>query len=93
MSLRNARIGLAMAALCVVTASAQAAQEDEPKALSGISIVGNNETPKSLVIVPWKGSDVGNDSELTSHLLDDGLVPVDKEVFMRELRYYELSNP
>ncbi|MCK9531766.1 MAG: hypothetical protein M0R77_14555 [Gammaproteobacteria bacterium] len=93
MSMRYARSRLALAGLCLVAASVQAAQEEEPKVVSGISIVGNNETPKSLVIVPWKGSDVGNDSELTSHLLDDGLVPVDKEVFMRELRYYELSNP
>ncbi|MFA5531089.1 MAG: hypothetical protein WDA11_10540 [Thiohalomonadaceae bacterium] len=73
--------------------SAETVAEPEPKVISGISIVGNNETPKSLVIVPWKGSDVGNDGELASRLLDGGFVPVDKEVFMRELRYYELSNP
>ena len=51
-----------------------------PKTLSGMSILGNEETPKSLVIVPWKSSET----------LDDRATPVDKEVFLRELRYYEI---
>jgi hypothetical protein len=72
---------------------ALAADDEEAKALSGISIVGNNEAPKSLFIVPWKASDVGASGEFASSLLNDGLVPVDKDVFIRELRFYELSNP
>ena len=64
----------------------------EAKAVSGMSIVGNNEVPKSLYIVPWKGSDLGAESSLTSSLLDDSTAPVDKEVFMRALDYYDLSN-
>lgn len=65
---------------------------DQPKALSGISIVGNNETPKSLYIVPWKSSEVGMQNDLKSSLLNEGMVPVDKEVFKRELEFYEISN-
>lgn len=65
----------------------------EAKAVSGMSIVGNNESPKSLYIVPWKGSDLGAETSFNSSLLDDGTAPVDKEVFMRALDYYELSNP
>ena len=62
------------------------------KELSGISIIGNKEAPKSLYIVPWKNSEVGVRSSLTSGLLDESMRPIDKEVFMRELDFYELSH-
>lgn len=62
------------------------------KELSGISIIGNKEAPKSLYIVPWKNSEVGVRSSLTSGLMDDSMRPIDKEVFMRELDFYELSH-
>ena len=64
----------------------------EEKVVSGMSIVGNNETPKSLVIVPWKSSEIGQETKLNSSLLNDGMNPVDKAVFMRELDFYKLSN-
>jgi hypothetical protein len=73
-------------------AVAQAKGAGEAKALSGMSIVGNNETPKSLYIVPWKSSEIGMDTKLDSSLLNDAMAPVDKEVFMRELEFYEISN-
>lgn len=65
---------------------------DEAKELSGISIIGNKETPKSLYIVPWKDSQVGVETSLTSGLLDERMQPVDKDVFLRELNYYQLTN-
>jgi len=61
---------------------------DEAKALSGISIVGNKEAPKSLFIVPWKSSELGVETSLTSKLLDEKMQVVDKEVFERELDFY-----
>ncbi len=66
--------------------------DSEPKEISGMSIVGNNETPTSLVIVPWKSSEIGQETKLKSNLLDDGLAPVDRTVFKRELDFYQLSN-
>lgn len=60
------------------------------KMISGMSILGNQEAPKSLVIVPWKSSELG-DSLAVESLLDDSRQPVDKDVFMRELGYYEIS--
>lgn len=60
-----------------------------PKALSGMSILGNQEAPKALVIVPWKSSQLG-DTLGIAKTLDDGRQPVDKEVFMRQLSYYEI---
>jgi hypothetical protein len=57
--------------------------------MSGMSILGNDEAPKSLVIVPWKGSQLGDMPGL-SKLLDDSTQPVDKDVFLRELGYYRI---
>jgi hypothetical protein len=55
----------------------------------GMSIVGNHEAPKSLVIVPWKSAELGERTDL-SRLLDDLARPVDREVFARELGYYRI---
>lgn len=66
--------------------------DNEVKELSGISIIGNKEAPKSLYIVPWQNSEVGVATSLNSGLLDDSMRPVDKEVFLRELDFYELSH-
>ncbi len=62
---------------------------DSPKTMSGMSILGNEEAPKALVIIPWKSSEMGDDISL-SDTLDDRAKPVDKEVFLRELRFYEI---
>jgi hypothetical protein len=59
--------------------------------LSGLSILGNDEAPKELVIVPWKSSQLA-DAPGISRLLDDSTQPVDKDVFMRELEYYGLKS-
>ena len=64
---------------------------EQPKAMSGMSILGNEEAPKALVIIPWKSSELGDDISL-SDTLDDRARPVDKEVFLRELRFYEIRS-
>ena len=56
----------------------------------GMSILGNQEAPKALVIVPWKSSELGNGPSVST-MLDDSRRPIDKEVFMRMLSYYEVS--
>ena len=57
----------------------------------GMSILGNQEAPKALVIVPWKSSELGNGPGVST-LLDDSRRPVDKEVFLRMLSYYEIRS-
>jgi hypothetical protein len=68
----------------------QAKSEEDVK-MSGMSVLGNDEAPKSLVIVPWKSSQLG-DTPAISRLLDDSTQPVDKEVFLRELAYYQIRS-
>jgi hypothetical protein len=82
--------------LCVMLIGATGAWAEEPaaavdkdKLLSGMSIVGNDDAPKSLVIVPWKSAGLGDTLDVGSSL-GDGRQPVDRDVFMRELDYYEI---
>ncbi len=65
-------------------------QSAEAKELSGMSIVGNDEAPKSLYIVPWKSSEVGVETSLDT-MLNEGDVPMDRDVFKRQLEYYRVS--
>ena len=69
----------------------QAQTENGAKVVSGMSVLGNREAPKSLVIVPWKSSEIG-DSLGISAMLDDSRQPVDREVFLRALTYYEIRS-
>ena len=70
-------------------AKAQAAKD--PKELSGMSVLGNQEAPKALVIVPWKSSEIGGSLGIST-MLDDSRQPVDRDVFMRALCYYEIRS-
>jgi hypothetical protein len=70
---------------------AKAKTEDGAKFIDGMSVLGNREAPKSLVIVPWKSSEIG-DTLGISTMLDDSRQPIDREVFMRALRYYEIQH-
>jgi hypothetical protein len=70
-------------------AAAEAAKPGGDKQMSGMAIVGNDDAPKSLVIVPWKSSGLGDVLDV-SRALDDGRQPVDRDVFLRELDYYEI---
>ena len=61
----------------------------DAKELSGMSIVGNDEAPKSLYIVPWKSSEIGVETSLRM-LLNENDVPVDRDVFKRQLEFYKV---
>jgi len=75
-----------------VNPDGRAADRDEPseaKEMSGMSIVGNDEAPKSLYIVPWKSSEIGAETSLDT-MLNEGAVPVDRDVFRRQLGFYRV---
>jgi len=58
--------------------------------LDGATIVGNRELPKALHIVPWKSAEPGELSgRPMNSLVNEILAPVDRDVFLRELQYYE----
>ncbi|MFU8895633.1 MAG: hypothetical protein ACNA8J_04535 [Gammaproteobacteria bacterium] len=78
--------------LLASTVQAADAEGDEVENRNlGMSIVGNHEAPKSLVIVPWKSSELGAETDL-SRLLDEIARPVDRDVFARELEYFRIRS-
>lgn len=75
---------LIAALLFAATATAQA---QEPERDLGMNIIGNNETPRTLIIVPWKSAQPG---DLTlrplNSLVESSIGPLDPDVVRRELR-------
>ena len=58
--------------------------------LEGTSIIGNRELPKILYIVPWKKPDPNSlIGRPVASLLDEVLGAVDRDVFRRQVEYYE----
>ena len=83
----------------VSKAAAPAAAAKGPKGpdrleLDTTDITGNRELPKVLYIVPWKRSDLGDlVGKPPNSLLDEVLQPIDRDVFLRENRYYDALKP
>jgi len=62
--------------------------------LETTQITGNRELPKVMVIVPWKRSDIGDlVGRPVNSLVDEALQPVDREVFRREIDYFDALAP
>jgi hypothetical protein len=58
--------------------------------LDATSIRGNQELPKVLYIVPWKEPGVVDlAGRPLNSLVDEALAPVDREVFRRQMNYFE----
>jgi hypothetical protein len=89
--LAGAAAATAQEAAQAPSAEAAAPAATEPKSLAGMSILGNQDAPKSLVIVPWKSSEIGAGIGV-SRALDTRIRPVDKDVFIRELKYYSIRS-
>lgn len=82
---------------CLLLSNAMVfAEEESPgvaNELDGISVIGNRELPKALVIVPWKAPEPGDlDGSPLQSLIDEVLGPVDKDVHKRKVSYYEQYN-
>ena len=60
------------------------------RTVRGMAVLGNDEAPMSLFIVPWKSSELGVETNL-NRTLHEHDVPVDRDVFMRELDFYQVS--
>jgi len=59
--------------------------------LDTTTVTGNKELPKVMYIVPWKKAELGQlPGQPFNSLLNEMLQPVDREVFAREVKYYEV---
>ena len=82
------------AMLCAVGVLAQDAPSQEDRLqLDSSSITGNQELPKVMYIVPWKEADMGElQGKPANSLLDEVLGPLDRDVFRRQIRYFDQLN-
>jgi hypothetical protein len=57
--------------------------------MEGTSITGNKESPKVLYIVPWKSTEtVDFPSPPVESIMDQPLVPLERNAFRRQIRYH-----
>ncbi len=93
MKYRKLALSLCVVLCSAVMATAQDMNKDgqsKTKKLSGMSIVGSDETPKSLYIVPWKSSEIGAETRLDT-VLSESDAPLDRDVLKRQLEFYKVS--
>ena len=58
--------------------------------LETTSIRGNQELPRVMVIVPWKDPAMGSlIGKPVNSLINEILIPVDRDVFLRQTKYFE----
>ena len=61
--------------------------------MQSTAVIGNQELPKVLYIVPWKKSELPDLSEPPlESLIDEALTPIDRNVFRRQVDYYQTLN-
>lgn len=77
----------------VVAPTAKAAERpgNDQLTLDATLVTGNRELPKVMYIVPWKKAELGTlPGQPFNTLVDETLAPVDREVFKREVAYYDV---
>src|SRR6202011_6012485 len=75
-------------------ARAPAGQKSAPRTdrldLGTATVTGEREQPKVMYGLPWKRSDIGDQGgKPMNSLVDEILSPVDRDVFKREVGYYQ----
>jgi hypothetical protein len=62
--------------------------------LETMQVTGNRELPNVMYVVPWKKPDLGDFAgRPPKSLLDEMLAPVDRDVFLRQNRYFAALQP
>jgi hypothetical protein len=76
--------------LCALSLTPTLAMSEDRLDMEGTTITGNRELPKVLYLVPWKRAQPGDFAgRPADSLVDEALAPVDRDVFRRELDYYD----
>ena len=84
-----------VAMLLVASGPVIAAEASAPKQSTDLqtNVVGTQEAPSVLNVVPWKDKEVKLEKkDPTSSLLNRVLEPLDQEVLLREVEYYRILN-
>ena len=77
----------------LVASPAWAADAATKEGTTGTNVIGTQEAPTVLNVVPWKDKEVQLEKkDPTSSLLNRVLEPLDQEVLLREVEYYRILN-
>ncbi|MFC4253334.1 hypothetical protein [Sinimarinibacterium flocculans] len=55
---------------------------------AGTTIIGERESPIGLYIMPWRDARPEPDMDRPARLLQEELLPVDEQVFVRQIEYH-----
>ena len=73
------------------TTASTASSRNDQLVLDATLVTGNRELPKVMYIVPWKKAELGDlPGQPFNTLVDETLAPVDRDVFRREVEYYQV---
>lgn len=79
-----------MMVLCSIFSGAPSAADEDRLDLEGIEIRGNSELPRALYIVPWKQPEQRTSTgKPVESLTNEMLEPLEREAFLRRLKYFE----
>jgi hypothetical protein len=62
----------------------------EGQTLSGMTIIGDKESPLGLYIIPWRNGAANQALDRPARLLEEVATPIDRDTFRREVSYYYL---
>ncbi len=79
-----AAIGSAQAQAPSKAATTPAADDDK----DGTTVMGDRESPIGLLIAPWREAAAEKDLDRPVRFLQEELIPLDAEVFRRQIEYY-----
>lgn len=60
------------------------------QATTGTTVIGDVEAPIGLYIMPWRQSQAQAGLDRPARLLDEALLPLDPEVFKRQVEYHRV---
>lgn len=76
---------------CGLAVCSQMARSEDQINLEGARLFGNRDLPNITYVIPWKEEKIDAvDIKPISNLFDEALKPLDRDVFMREVEYYDL---
>ncbi|MBQ0754367.1 MAG: hypothetical protein KBT87_06560 [Gammaproteobacteria bacterium] len=84
---------LLMVSLLALSGVLWSADEGRESPSVGTNVIGTQEAPTVLNVVPWKDKEVKlGKKDPTSSLLNRVLEPLDQDVLLREVEYYRILN-
>lgn len=64
---------------------------EDVREVDGISIQGNTELPKNMIIVPWKQQNLSDNVDLPENsLTDEAFDSIDQKTLLRNIEFYNI---